>query len=258
MNFDDYEFQKPGRIVEYFPVTQTATVRICNDRTYHTSDKTDQQITPTLLYDVPVFTAGGGGWHMTYPIKPDDTCLLSFSQFGYDHWFVDDEDSAGIRSDGNPQHWTERKFSLDDGFAQVGWNNLKTTVQSYHDSHSQWRNDVADQVISLNDDTSITITSPIKLTVNAPEVIVNGDTVDLNIATKITMDCPDVLITGKLTVDGDIVGKSKAIITGAVTAASAALVGAVTALTASIGGLSMLSHVHDMTTGQPNKTDVPE
>jgi hypothetical protein len=245
MDLDDYEFQKPGRIVEYFSTTQTATIKICNSRTYDTSGADDEQVEQVLLYEVPVFTAGGGGWHMTFPIKPNDTCLLSFSQFGYDHWFVDNEDSAGTLSDGDPQHWTERKFSLDDGFAQVGWNNLKTAVQSYHSEHSQWRNSSANQVISLNEDTSITITSPISLTVNAPEVTVIGDTVDLITSSKITMTCPEVEITGNLLVGGDITGMGSAFITAAVTAASSAFSGILTALTATIGGISMTGHTHD-------------
>jgi hypothetical protein len=245
MNLDDYEFQKPGRIIEYFPTTQTATVKISNSRTYDTSGIDDEQVEPVLLYEVPVFTAGGGGWHMTFPIKGGDPCLLSFSEFGYDHWLVDNEDSAGILSDGDPQHWTERRFSLDDGFAQVGWNNLPTAIQDYHATHSQWRNNVADQVISLNDDTSITVTSPIKLTVNAPEVIVNGSTVDLNTSTKVTMTCPEVEITGNLLVGGNITGLGSAYISAAITAASSAVAGAMVSLSAAIGGISMTGHTHN-------------
>ena len=258
MNLDDYEFQKPGRIVEYFPTTQTATVRISNDRTYDSSSNDDEQVLPVLLYEVPVFTAGGGGWHMTFPIKAGDTCLLSFSEFGYDHWFVDNKDSAGILDDGDPPAWTERRFNLDDGFAQVGWNNLPTAIQNYHAANSQWRNASADQVISLNADTSITITSPISLTVNAPAVTVVGDTVDFNTSTKITMTSPEVEITGNLLVGGNITGMAAAIITGAVSGASSAFVGAVVALSAAIGGISMTSHTHNENgdgggiTGPPN------
>jgi hypothetical protein len=250
MNLDDYEFQKPGRIVEYFPATQTATVKISNSRTYDSSSIDDDQVEPVFLYEVPVFTAGGGGWHMTFPIKPNDPCLLSFSEFGYDHWFVDNKDSAGILDDGDPQHWTERRFSLDDGFAQVGWNNLPTAIQSYHATHSQWRNDVANQVISLNSDTSITVTSPISLTVNAPAVTVIGSTVDLNTSTKITMTCPDVEITGDLLVGGDITGEANATITGIVSAASSAFTGAMASLSAMIGGISMTSHTHEESGGE--------
>ena len=186
---------------------------------------------------------------MTFPIKAGDTCLLSFSEFGYDHWFVDNADSAGIRDDGNPQPWTARMFNLDDGFAQVGWNNLPTAIQSYSEVNSQWRNNVADQVISLNDDTSITITSPIDLTVNAPNVTVNA-------STKITMVSPEVEITGNLLVGGNITGMMAAIITGAVSGASSAFTGAMTSLTAAIGGINMTSHKHthngDDTSGPTN------
>ena len=249
MNLDDYEFQKPGRVVEYFPATQTATVKVSNSRTYDTSTTDDEQVEPVLLYDVPVFTAGGGGWHMTFPIKAGDPCLLSFSEFGYDHWLLDNEDSAGIMADGDPQHWTERRFSLDDGFAQVGWNNLPTAIQGYHATHSQWRNAVADQIISLNEDTSITITSPISVTVNAPAVTVIGSTVDFNTSTKITMTCPSVEITGTLDVGGDITGAANGTFTGIVSAASSAFSGAMSSLSAMIGGVSMATHTHTESAG---------
>ena len=65
MNFDDYNFTKPGHIVEYFPVTQTATVRISNDTTYSTSFNDDLTVVPVLLYDVPTFTPGGGNYHIS-------------------------------------------------------------------------------------------------------------------------------------------------------------------------------------------------
>ena len=199
MNMDDYEFQKPGRIVEYFPVTQTATVRISNDRTFDTTGGTGQQVARGLLYDVPVFTPSGGGFSITFPIKAGDTCLLSFSQFGYDHWFVDNEDSAGIRIDGNPQAWTYRKFDLADGFAQVGWNNLKTTIANYSASDSEWRN--ADRTTRL----TLTDSGNVEIVAGSSSIAIasNGD-VEINTATAVEVTAPTVNMSGDLVVAGAI------------------------------------------------------
>jgi hypothetical protein len=152
MNTEDYSIIMPGRIVEYFPETQTATVKISNDRTFSTVEETDQQVVRELLYDVPVFTPGGGFWHLTFPIKTDDPCLINFSQFGYDHWLFDNEDAAGIRDDGQPQPWTARRFSLDDGFAQVGWNNIPTKIAGYHPTDAEFRNVDREQRVALKED----------------------------------------------------------------------------------------------------------
>lgn len=194
MNLDDYSFQMPGRIVEYFPATQTATVKISTSRTYSTVEDTDQQVEQGLLYDVPTFTPGGGGWHMTFPIKEGNPCMLSFSQFGYDHWLYKNLDAAGFRGDGHPQSWTRRRFSLADGFAQVGWNNIPTAIADYHETASQWRNEDATQVISMNADLSISITSPTVIQVNA--------------ATSVDIVAPLVNMSANLTVVGKVTAGS--------------------------------------------------
>ena len=221
MNLDDYEFQKPGRIVEYFPLTQTATVKISNDRSYSTTEDTDLQVAQTLLYDVPVFTAGGGGWHMTFPIKVGDTCLLSFSEFGYDHWFALNEDSGGIRADGNPQPWTNRRFSLDDGFAQVGWNNLPTAIESYSETDSEWRNADAAQSIALQE---------------TGDIHIKTGTTTINIAPdgNVTVVAPTVEITGDLTVSGTIVAVGE-ITSGSVTLTGHVHPGSTLVTTATVG-----------------------
>lgn len=172
---DDYNIIMPGRIVSYDPVEQLSAVLISNSRTYSTSSSTERQSKRVQLVDVPTYTPGGGGWHMTFPIKKDDPCLISFSQFGYDHWLFEDKDAAGVRQDGQPMPWTERRFSLRDGFCQVGWNTIPRAVAEYHASHSQWRNVDATQVISLNDDASISIDSTVNLTITAPQVTINGN-----------------------------------------------------------------------------------
>ena len=181
MNTEDYSIIMPGRIVEYFPETQTATVKISNDRTFSTVEETDQQVVRELLYDVPVFTPGGGFWHLTFPIKTDDPCLINFSQFGYDHWLFDNEDAAGIRDDGHPQPWTERRFSLDDGFAQVGWNNIPTAIADYNPTDAEFRNVDRDQRVSLLEDGQIHIKTG-STTINLTK---DGD-IDINTDTNIT------------------------------------------------------------------------
>ena len=222
MNFDDYHFTKPGHIVEYFPLTQTATVQISNDRTYSTSSADDLTVTPSYLYDVPTFTPGGGDFHMTFPIKAGDSCLLSFSQFGYDHWFVNNEDAAGVRDDGNPQPWTYRKFNLADGFCQVGWNNLKTAIDGYLADGSEWRNIDRTQRIALQENGDI-------------EVVAGSSTLVMTKDGNVTVTAPTTAIVGDLTVSGTIVA------TGEVTG----------------NGIALSTHTHAVLAADFGNTDVP-
>jgi hypothetical protein len=222
MNFDDYHFTKPGHIVEYFPLTQTATVQISNDRTYSTSTEDDLTVAPSYLYDVPTFTPGGGDFHMTFPIKAGDSCLLSFSQFGYDHWFVNNEDAAGVRDDGNPQPWTYRKFNLADGFCQVGWNNLKTAIDGYLADGSEWRNIDRTQRIALQENGDI-------------EVVAGSSTLVMTKDGNVTVTAPTTAIVGDLTVSGTIVA------TGEVTG----------------NGIALSTHTHAVLAADFGNTDVP-
>lgn len=223
MNFDDYSFQMPGKIVEYFPLTQLATVQISNDETYSTSSDDDLQVTRSVIEDVPVYTSGGGFWHLTFPIKPGDNCLLQFSQFGYDHWLYNNADSGGVRLDGQPNTWTRRKFHLSDGFCQVGWNNLPTAIEGYHATDAEFRNVDRDQRISLLEDgqvhiktgsTTINLTKDGDIDIDTPthvnltvggNVVANitgnvTETVGGNVVSTITGTCT-ITSTGKMTLE---------------------------------------------------------
>ena len=157
MNIEKQFICLAGRIVEYFPATQTATVKLSEDRTYSTPQSDDVQTGHPLLHDVPVYTSGGGTWHITFPIKEGDTCLMHFSQSGYDHWLFKDEDSAGKNTDGHPMPWTKRKFNCDDGFAQVGWNNIPRAIPEYSGTDAEFRNQDRNQRVTLLEDGQIHI-----------------------------------------------------------------------------------------------------
>jgi len=218
MDLHDYNIILYGRIVEYFPEDQTATIKISVNRNFDTSAVQSEQVFIEDLKNVPVHTPFGGGWSVTFPIKQGDTCMLCFSQVGYDHWFFEDKDEAGTFA-GDPMYWTERMFSLQDGFAMVGFNTIARAIENYSAIHSQWRNAEADQIISLNEDKSITITSPVSVTINAPDVVVNADNVEVNAievatvntktanisaSTKVAIDSPSVTMSGTLDVSGNI------------------------------------------------------
>lgn len=208
-----YSIILPGRIVEYFAEDQTATVQVCAETIYSDATSDNNLRTREPLEDVPVHTPSGGGWAITMPIKAGDTCILFFSQIGYDHWLYEDKDKAGLLA-AKPKPWLKRQFSEDDGYALVGLNTIPRAIKSYTTDGSQWRNEDATQNIHLKEDLSIEINSPVSVTINAPAVVVNCETADINATTKTTVNSPKSQFTGDVQVDGTLD------VTGATTLAS--------------------------------------
>lgn len=69
---------------------------------------------PTLV-DCPVIVLGGGGFHLTFPIKEGDKCLILFNDRDMDNWIAGSFDSAPP---------TDRAHSFADGIALVGLNKV--------------------------------------------------------------------------------------------------------------------------------------
>ncbi|MCK5017066.1 MAG: hypothetical protein KAS32_08335 [Candidatus Peribacteraceae bacterium] len=260
INNEEYSIILPGRIVEFFPEDQTATILISVERVTHSSNKTDELTKRTPLEGVPVHTPSGGGWSITMPIKAGDTCLLFFSQVGYEHWLYDDADTAGTLAE-LPKPWLSRQFNEDDGFALVGMNTLPRAISNYHATSSQWRGpDPTKQVISLNDDESIDITSNVKITINAPAVEVNCQTADVNASTGVNVSTPITAISGNCTIGGTlevtgiVTNLATVITTGITTTGGLAVVGGaasnmgsgdVTSTgTVTVNGIDVETHTH--------------
>lgn len=191
---EKYSLTLPGRIVTFDAATQTATVQISIDKVFSNSLGVSENATREPIKNVPVHTDFGGGWSMTHPIKPGDTCKVSFSQVGYDHWLWEDKDTAGTL-DSVPKPWLKRQFSEDDGFCQVGYNTLPRAIQSYSPDNSEWRNADATQIIRLKDDTEIEIETTSKVTIIAPAVDVQCDTANVDATNSITATCLTADIT---------------------------------------------------------------
>jgi phage baseplate assembly protein gpV len=244
-----YSMIFPARIVEYFPEDQTATIQISAETVFSDENLRSRSTKRKPLQGVPVHTPSGGGWAMTMPIKKGDTCLVVFSQVGYDHWLVKDQDTAGNLA-GLPVPWLKRQFSDDDGFAMVGFNTLPRAIDNYSDDGSQWRNDDSTQSIHLKDDLAIVVDSPTSITINAPNVIVNSENATINATTLAKVISPTIKLIATTLVDvvsplfkcsGNITA------TGIVTGS---------ALAASSGGISMAGGGATMgLSDDPNKPD---
>ena len=194
-DWEDYKIVMPGRIVEYFPENQTATILISGERLHRSTVALGELVENTHLLHVPVHTASGGGYSITMPIKPDDTCLLMFSQFGYDHWMFENKDLGGEIS-GTAAPWLNRKFSDKDGFAIVGLNPIPRAIENYSATDAEFRNMDLTQYISLRESGVIDIAGPDKL------VATMDGQIEL-VAPSMTVDASTATITADLAIIGD-------------------------------------------------------
>lgn len=243
-----YDIIRFGRILE-FNADCTAKVQISSERVISNAEGNDESVLRTPIEGVPVHTCSGGGWAVTHPIKAGDTCILFFSQEGYDHWYYNDEDSAGLLS-GLPKPHTLRQFNQDDGYALVGLNTQPRAIQGYSLEDSEWRNADKKQLISLKKDLSIELSSTVGITVTAPEVTVVA-------STSVDITSPNVNIDGALAVTGDIT--SDANIEAGVNLVAASDVSAATATISTDASVGTMSSVvnHQHTSGKPGDPTTP-
>lgn len=153
----------PARIKSYDSTNQTCNIIISAEEIFDGIDGIGQLKERPVLEEVPVHISSGGGWSLTFPIKEGDTCLLILSAIGYDHWFVHNKDKAGNVA-GHPAPHLYRKFDYNDGFAIVGFNTLKNSVDNCSSTDSEWRNEDKTQSIVLSNDGTIKILGDVTIT----------------------------------------------------------------------------------------------
>lgn len=160
-----------GRIVSFDEAKQTATVQPVIQRIWVNAGV---QNLP-LLVDCPVEFPAGGGFVLTFPLKPGDEGIVTFTERCLDNWHVNGQLAP-------PAEY--RMHDLSDGVIRVGLRNQTRTIQNFNTEAVELRNDDGSVVISLGTDGSITqttgaastvLTSDGRYTVNAPGgIFMNG------------------------------------------------------------------------------------
>lgn len=80
----------PGRVTEYDPTEQRATVQPLIDLGFRTEkDDRDCEARPPVT-EVPILFQGAGGMRITFPVQPGDLVLLIFSHASLDLWLAND------------------------------------------------------------------------------------------------------------------------------------------------------------------------
>lgn len=147
---------KIGEIVSFDKTDQTASVRILHRQNENYDLNLTEDVDYPLLGKVPVVILQGGGANITFPINAGDQCLLLFSDYMIDNWWV----SGDVSTSDFP-----RRHDLSDAIAIVGLNALPKAIQDYSDYLHLKYNEKSDIVIGENID------------VNNDNIHLNGDTV---------------------------------------------------------------------------------
>lgn len=112
-------------VVQLFDsATQTAQVQVAYKKTYYNGPDINVPVYVDypVLIDCPVVVLQGGGATLTFPIKPNDTCLVLFNDRDIDNWFKSGQSGPVA---------TQRLHAFSDGFALIGVNSLLTVLQDY-------------------------------------------------------------------------------------------------------------------------------
>ena len=154
----------PGIIVSYNPATLTARVKPAIQGNLRSPEGKISQVNLTELPDVPVHFPGGGGAILTFPVKPGDDCLLVFSERSIDYWHQ-------LGGQQKQQDW--RMHDINDAICFVGVRSSPAVPGSVSATTTQLRTDDGRTLIEVSS-TNVTIKAPVMITLDAPDVTVTG------------------------------------------------------------------------------------
>lgn len=181
----------PAIVQEFDPETLTC---VCQPTIKGRIKKTDgsiELVDMPLLLDCPVVFPHAGGCSLTFPVKQGDECLVVFSSRGIDFWWQ----QGGVQPPPEP-----RMHDLSDGFAILGVWSQVTKIASVSTSSVQLRSDDGQAFVEINPQSH---NVNVKTSGNISATASGSATLK---AQSVTIDTQQMTVTGKLTVNGDIVG----------------------------------------------------
>jgi hypothetical protein len=145
-----------------------------------------------FLKDVPIYTLGGGGVTITFPIKVGDECLVLFCDREIYNWYLTGQISAPT---------SPRLHDFSDAICLCGLRSVPNNLSGISTSEAQIRSNDGATSIGLNPTTyKITLTSTVEVIVNSPLTTIVGN---MNVegtggGDTATIDCNLTQTTGKV------------------------------------------------------------
>lgn len=244
----------PGRIISFDPVLQTATValgvkRVFINRGVELDVLTAVDLPP--IVDVPVIFPRGGGFSLTFPVMPDDECLVTFCERSIDRW----------HQSGNAEDPTSRRFhALTDAVCMVGLSSIPNKVPDFNATQLEIKSNNGNGVINVSDDGTIDLTSAADVNINTEGSVNITSAADVNILAiglvdvtatgPVNMTAAAITITGPTTIAGPLV------VTGPISTPTVAA-----AISLTVAGTEMAAHTHvgspSAPSGSVSNTGIP-
>lgn len=187
----------PGIVQSFDPVKMTVVVLPAVQCQFQDQSGAWVWVTLPLLGDVPIVFPNGGGFTMTFPIKPNDEVLVIFSSRCIDQWWK----SGGVQI--QPEL---RMHSLSDGFALPGPRSQPRVLESISTQSVQLRADDGETFIELDESQTVTIRAPGGVNISTDASVNLMATSNVNVtADKVNIDAANGLkVTGKVDIIGNI------------------------------------------------------
>ncbi len=195
----------PGIIQSFDPDAVTAVVQPTIRYIERDNDGNTSTQDYPLLVDVPVVFPRGGGCTLTFPVKEGDECLVIFADRCIDFWWQ----SGGIQEpvDG-------RMHDLSDAFCIVGPQSQAKKISGISTTSAQLRTDDGSAFIEVSAGGDITATTAGNATINAPEIILNGNvTINGNLSQGMGESGGAATMHGPVTVTNDVTAGGKSLMT---------------------------------------------
>lgn len=132
----------PGLVVSFDPVKSTVTVQPAIRGSVEGSDGESTSTNLPVLPDVPVCWPRGGGFALTFPIKPGDECQVIFNDRCMDAWWQ----SGGVGEPLEP-----RMHDLSDGMAHFAPSSMPKALQDVSTTSMQMRNEAGTAYIEITE-----------------------------------------------------------------------------------------------------------
>jgi len=125
----------PGIVEKFDTEQQLASVQPAIKRMLKTGRGEEEReiIVPRnlpLCINVPVVFPAGGGFHLTFPVKPGDECILMFCERSLDNWL----DRGGVQEPS-----AKRFHALSDAFAIMGLHSKPKSISNYNNNAIELR-----------------------------------------------------------------------------------------------------------------------
>ncbi|HGV3499641.1 TPA: Gp138 family membrane-puncturing spike protein [Klebsiella michiganensis] len=195
----------PGIIQSFDPDAVTAVVQPAIKGVEHDESGAEVSVSLPLLVDVPVVFPRGGGCTLTFPVTAGDECLVIFADRCIDFWWQ----GGGIQEpvDG-------RMHDLSDAFCIVGPQSQAKKISGISTTAAQLRTDDGTAFIEVAAGGDITATTTGNATINASEIILNGNvTINGNLSQGMGDGGGTATMRGPVAVTNDVTAGGKSLMT---------------------------------------------